>query len=81
MYAVLTFIFERGYPIGYLMSGDHEIFSTTKWWLHHHVLLMKLFKSPLFFSKCGKGKMKEMYRFRKEVLGVLPPGFGKSLIS
>ena len=30
MYAVLTFIFERGYPIGYLMSGDHEMFLDNK---------------------------------------------------
>ena len=37
-------------------------------------------QEPFVFSKCGKEKTKELYRFRKGVLGVLPTGFGKSLI-
>ena len=31
-------------------------YSTTKWRLRQRVLLMKLFKNPFAFSKCGKGK-------------------------
>ena len=36
---------------------------TTKWQSHHHVLLTKIFENLFIFSKCGKGKTKEMYRF------------------
>ena len=69
LHAVPAFIYERSHPIGYLMSCDREMLIDSKCRSRHRVLLTKLFENHFVFSKCGKGKTNEMYKFIVEKAG------------
>ena len=63
VHAVPVLIYEHSCPIGYLMSCDHEMLLANKMAVASSCSIDEAIRKSLHFSKCGRGKTKEMYRF------------------